>query len=163
MTASTQKFWFKKSHIQIMDFFVALKPLTLNIVNYTPPPKKHYTICRVKAIIFPVVMYRCQELNQKEGWVLKNWCFWIVVLEILESLGQQVKPVNPKGNQSWVFIGRTDAEAPNTWATWCKEVTHWKRPWCWGRLRSEEGSRRWDSWMGSLTQWTWVWENSRRW
>ena len=106
-----------------------------------------------------------QELNHKEGRVLKNWCFWIVVLEkTLESpLDSKVKPVNPKGNQPWIFIARTDAEAPNTSATWCEEVTHWKRPWCWGRLRAEEGSRGWDSWMGSLTQWTWVWENSRRW
>ena len=54
------------------------------------------------------------ELNNKEGWVPKNWCFWIVVLEkILESPldSNEIKPVNPKGNQSWIFIGRTDAEA----------------------------------------------------
>ena len=54
------------------------------------------------------------ELNHKEGWVLKNWCFQIVVLEkTLESLldSKEIKPVNPKGNQLWVFIGRTDAEA----------------------------------------------------
>ena len=54
------------------------------------------------------------ELDYKEGWLLKNWCFWTVVLEkILESLLdlKEIKPVNPKGNQSWIFIGRTDAEA----------------------------------------------------
>ena len=54
------------------------------------------------------------ELDRKEGWALKNWCFWTVVLEkTLESPldSQEVKPVNPKGNQSWIFIGRTDAEA----------------------------------------------------
>ena len=53
------------------------------------------------------------ELDHK-GWVLKNWCFWTVVLEkILESLldSKEVKPVNPKGNQPWIFTGRTDAEA----------------------------------------------------
>ena len=53
------------------------------------------------------------ELDQKEGWAPKNWCFWIVVLEkILWSLdSKEIKPVHPKGNQSWIFIGRTDAEA----------------------------------------------------
>ena len=52
----------------------------------------------------------------------------------------------------------------NTLATWCKEQTHWKRPWCWERLRAGEGNNRgWDDWMASLTQWTWVWPSSGRW
>ena len=58
------------------------------------------------------------QLDHKEGWALKNWCFWIVVLEkTLESPldYKEIKPVNPKGNQSWIFIGRTDAEAPMPW------------------------------------------------
>ena len=56
------------------------------------------------------------ELDHKEGWALKNWCFWTVVLEKTPESPldcKKVKPVNPKGNQSWIFIGRTDAEAPN--------------------------------------------------
>ena len=50
----------------------------------------------------------------------------------------------------------------NTWAIWCKELTHWKRPWCWERLRSggEGGDRAWDGWMASLTQWTWIHEQA---
>ena len=54
-----------------------------------------------------------QELDHKESWALKNWCFQSVVLEkTLDSLdSKEIKPVNPKGNQSWIFIGRTDAEA----------------------------------------------------
>ena len=58
------------------------------------------------------------ELDHKDGWELKNWCFWNVVLEkTLESPldCKETKPVNPKGNQSWIFIGRTDAEAPILW------------------------------------------------
>ena len=58
------------------------------------------------------------ELDHKEGSELKNWCFWTVVLEkILESPldHKEIKPVNPKGNQPWMFIGRTDAEAPIIW------------------------------------------------
>ena len=54
------------------------------------------------------------EMGQKEGWVSKNWCFWIVVLErTLESPldSKEIKPVNPKGNQPWIFIGKSDAEA----------------------------------------------------
>ena len=108
------------------------------------------------------------ELDHKEGWTPKNWCFWTVVLEkTLESLldSKGIKPVNPKGNQSWIFIGRTDAEAPIVLATWCEELTHWKRPWCWERLKAEgEGEDRGrDGWMASPTQWTWVWASSGRW
>ena len=53
----------------------------------------------------------------------------------------------------------------NTLATWCKKPTHWKRPWCWERLKAggEGDDRGWDGWIASLTQWTWVWASSRRW
>ena len=53
----------------------------------------------------------------------------------------------------------------NTLATWCEELTYWKRPWCWERLRAggEGDDRGWDGWMASLTQWTWVWVNSWSW
>ena len=93
---------------------------------------------------------------------------WTVVLEkTLESPldCKEIQPVYPKGDQSWVFIGRTDVEAwnSNTLATWCEELTHLKRPWCWERLKAggEGDDRGWDGWMASLTQWTWVWVNSR--
>ena len=77
-------------------------------------------ICLVKAMFFPIVMYGWMwKLDYKESWVLKNWCFWTVVLEkTLESpLDCKIKPVHPKGNQSWVFIGRTvaEAEVPIVW------------------------------------------------
>ena len=109
------------------------------------------------------------ELDYKESWVPKNWCFWNVVLEkTLESPlnSKKIQPVHPKGDQPWVFIGRTDVEAetPILWATWCEELTHWKRPWCGERLKAggEGGDRGWDGWMASPTQWTWVWASSRR-
>ena len=66
----------------------------------------------VKAMVFPVVMYRC-HLDHKEGWVPKNLCFQTVVLEkTFESPldCKEIQPLHPKGNQSWVFIGRTNAE-----------------------------------------------------
>ena len=91
------------------------------------------------------------ELDYKESWALKNWCFWTVVLEkILESPleHKEIQPVHPKGDQSWVFTGRTDVEAeiPILWPTWCKELTHLKRPWCWERLWAggEGDNRGWD-------------------
>ena len=65
------------------------------------------------------------ELDYKESWAPKNWCFWTVVFEkILESLldCEEIKPVNPKGNQSWIFIGRTDSEAPILWPP---DVKNW--------------------------------------
>ena len=85
-----------------------------------------------------------------------------------ESLGQLGDPVlHPKENQSWIFFGRTNAEAENsnTLATWCEELTHWKRPWCWERLKvgGEGDDRGWDGWMASLTRWTWVWVSSGSW
>ena len=109
------------------------------------------------------------ELNYKESWVPKNWCFWTVVLEkTLESPldCKEIQPVHPKGDQSWVFTGRTDVEAETpTLATWCEELTHWKRPWCWERLRAgeKEDDRGWGGWMASPPRWTWVWVNSRSW
>ena len=77
--------------------------------DFTLPTK----VCLVKAMVFPVVMYGW-ELDSKESWVPKNWCFWTVVLEkILERCldCKEIQPVYPKGDQSWVFIGRTDIEA----------------------------------------------------
>ena len=67
------------------------------------------------------------------------WIFQTVVLEkTLESPldSKEVKPVNPKGNQSWIFTVRIDAKAESTLTTWCEELTHWKRLWCWERLRA---------------------------
>ena len=99
---------------------------------------------------------------------LKNWCFWAVVLEkTLESplVCKEIKPVNPKGNQSWIFIRRTDAEAeaPKLWPPDAKSPLTGGKPWCWERLRvGEVGDRGW-GWMASSTQWTWVRESSGRW
>ena len=110
------------------------------------------------------------QLDSKESWVPKNGCFWTVVLEkTLESPldCKEIQPVNPKGNQSRIFIGRTDVEGetPADGATWCKKLTHWKRPWCWERLKAggDGDDRGWDGWMASPTQWTWVWVNSGSW
>ena len=109
------------------------------------------------------------QVHPKEGWASKNWCFSTVVLvKILESPldCKEIQPVHSEGDQSWVFIGRTDAKAetPIFWATSCEELTHWKRLRCWEGLEAGEGDDRgWDGWVASPTQWTWVWVNSGRW
>ena len=86
----------------------------------------------VKAMVFPAVMHGC-EFYRKESWALKNWCFWTVMLEkTLESPldCKEIKPVNPKGNQSWILIGRTDVEAetPILWPPYMKNRLIGKDP-----------------------------------
>ena len=109
------------------------------------------------------------ELDYKETWASKHWCFWTVVLEkTLQSPldCKEIQPVYLKGNQSWIFIGRLRLELKlQTLVTWCEKLTHWKRPWCWERLKAgvEGDDRRWDDWMASPTWWTWVWVSSRSW
>ena len=100
------------------------------------------------------------ELNQKESWALKNWCFWAVVLEkTLDSFldCKEIKPVLLHW-KNWCW-------SSNTLATWYEELTHWKRPWCWERLKAggKGDDWGWDGRMASLTWWTWVWVSSRSW
>ena len=132
--------------------------------DITLPTKVHL----VKSYGFSSSHVWMWELDYKESWALKNWCFWAVVLEkTLESPlnCKEIQPVHPKENHSWIVIGRTDgcwSWSSNTLATWWEELTHWKRPWCWESLRpgGEGDDRGWDGWMASLTQWTWVWVDS---
>ena len=89
------------------------------------------------------------ELNHKEGWAMKNWCFWTVVLEkTLESPldYKEIQPVHPKGDQSWVFIGRTnvETETPIVWPPDAKSWLTWKDPGVGKDWRQEEkGKMRW--------------------
>ena len=106
------------------------------------------------------------ELDHKEGWALKNWCFQIVVLEeTLKSRldSKEIKPVNPTGNQPWIFFGRTNAEAPILWPPDAKNLITGKDPDAGkDRGRKTRGRQRMRCGMASLTQWAWVWANSRR-
>ena len=81
-----------------------------------------------------------------------------------ESLGLQGDPTSPSYSR-WVLGAHWKDWNSNTLATWCEELTHLKRPWCWERLREEgeEDDRGWNGWMASPTQWTWVWVDSRSW
>ena len=113
-------------------------------------------------------MYRCESwtIKRAEHWRIDTfelWC-WRRLLRINPLDCKKIQPVNPIGNQPWLFIGRTDAEIEAPILCSWEELTHWKRPWCWERLRAggEGGDRGWDGWMASPTQWTCVWANSGR-
>ena len=120
-----------------------------------------------KAMVFPVVMYACESwtIKKAECQIIDAFGFWTVVLgKTLESPldCKEIKPFNPKGSQSWIFIGRTDAEA-ETPILWPPDGKKWS--WCWERLKAGGAgdNRGWDGWMGSPTQWTWGWVSSGRW
>ena len=111
-----------------------------------------------------------RELDYKESWMPKNWCFWPVVLEkTLESPldCKEIQPVHPKGNQSRIFIGRTDVEAEIP-ILWPPDVKNWligKDPDAEKDWRQEEKGTTEDEMVGwhHWLDWTWVWVNSRSW
>ena len=117
----------------------------------------------VKAMVFPAI-YGCESwtIKKVEHWrtdAFELWC-WRGLLSVLR---QQGDPTSQSERKSTLNIGRTDteAEAPILWPPDVKKPTHWKRPWCWERLK-RGGNKGWDCWMESSTQRTWVWANSRR-
>ena len=112
-------------------------------------------------MVFPVVMYGC------ESWTIKKaecqridafelWC-WKRLLNV---------PWTSRRSNQFILkeISPGCSLDSSALTTWWEELTHWKRPWCWERLKVVEGDDRgWDGWMASLTQWTWVWINSESW
>ena len=112
-----------------------------------------------------------QKQIYEESWALKNWCFWTVVLEkTLESPVdcKEINAVHPKGTQSWIFIGRTDAEA-ETPILWLSDVKNWltgKAPDAgkdWRQKEKGMDDRGLDGSMASPTRCTWVWASSENW
>ena len=109
------------------------------------------------------------ELDCKESWVPKNWCFWTVVLEktlespsVSKEINQSIlKEISPEYSLERLILKLK----LNTLATWCEELTHWRKPWCWERLKAggEAGDRGWHGWMASPTRWTWVWVGCGSW
>ena len=130
--------------------------------DITLPTKVHI----VKAMIFPVVMYGC------ESWTIKKaecqridafevWC-WRRLLRVPWTARRSNQSILKEINiywKDWCW-----SWSCNTLTTWFEELTHWKSPWCWEKLRSrkEGGDRRWNCWIASSTQWTWVWANLGR-
>ena len=102
----------------------------------------------VKAMVFPVIMYGCESwtIKKAECWridAFELWC-WRKLLRVPWT--------------GWILTS-------STLATWCKELTHLKRPWCWERLKAggEGANRGWDGWITSPTWWTWIWVDSGSW
>ena len=126
-------------------------------------------VCLVKAMVFPVVMHGCESwtIKKAEHWridAFELWSWrrllrvpWTARRSNQYSLRKSVLNIHWK---DWCWSWNS-----NTLATWCKELIHLKRPWCWESLRvgGEGDDRGWDGWMASMTQWTWVWVVSRSW
>ena len=144
----------KKSYNQLSIF---------KSINITFPTKVHL----IKAMVFPVVMYGCESWTTKKAEcqridAFELWC-WRRLLRVLwtarrsnQSILKEISPEYSLKGWSW---------NSNPFSPWCKELTHWKGPWCWQRLKAggEGDDRRWDSWMASPARWTWVWASSGSW
>ena len=120
----------------------------------------------VKAMVFPVVMYGCESwtIKKAEHWridAFELWC-WRRLLRVpwttRRSNHSILKEISPWKDWCWSWNS-------NTLATWCEELTHLKRLWCWKRLKAggEGDDRGWDGWMAPPTQWTWIWVDSGSW
>ena len=155
--------WLKKMHNVIVENYVLVS-------GYTKDLSRHL----VKAVVFPVVIYGYESWTINKAECQRIDAFKAVVLEkTLESPLDctEIEPVSPKRNQPWISTLNIHWKdwcyswSSNTLATWFEELTHWRRPWCWERLRAggEGGDRGWDGWMASPTRWTWIWANSGRW
>ena len=122
----------------------------------------------VKAMVFPVVMYGRKSciIKKAEHWridafELRCWRRLLRVPWTARRSNQSILKISPGCFwKDWCWSWNS-----NTLVTWCKELTHWKRPWCWERLKAggEGDDRGWDGWMASPTQWTWVWASSGSW
>ena len=129
------------------------------------PTKAHL----VKAMVFPVVMYGCESWSIKQAEcqridAFELWCcgrLLRVPWTARRSNQSILKEISPKYSLEGLMLKLK----LNTLVTWCEELTCWKRPWCWERLRArgEGDNRGWDGWMASPTQWTWVWASSGSW
>ena len=141
--------------IFFLEFIIFLK--CSNLVNFI-----------VKIIVLPVVMYGC------EGWTIKKaeyqridafelWC-WRRILRVPQTARRSNQSVVKEINRNIHWKDWYWSWNSNMLVTWWKESTHWKRPWCWERLKAGEGDDGgWDGWMASPTQWTWIWVNSGNW
>ena len=131
--------------------------------RHTLPTKVHL----VKAMFFPVVMYGCESwtIKKAEHWridALELWCWRRLIYCLCQSLWlfgpQQTVENSSRYGNTRPLDGPLEKSVCRSGSNRCKELTHWKRPWCWERLKAGEGDDRgWSGWMASPTQWTWVW------
>ena len=131
----------------------------------TLPTKVHL----VKAMVFPVVMYGCENwtIKKAECWridAFELWC-WRRLLRVPWTVRRSNQSILKEISPEYSLEGLMLKLKLQYSFIWCKELTHWKRPWCWERLRAggEGDDRGWGAWMVLLTRWTWVWVDSRNW
>ena len=125
-------------------------------------------VCIVKAMGFPVVMYGCERwtIKKVEHWrinAFELWC-WRRLLRVTWTARRPNQTILKEINPEYLLEGLMLKVKLQYFGHLMQRVNHWKRPWCWVRLRArgEGGDSGWNGWMVSLTQWTWVWANSRR-
>ena len=123
----------------------------------------------VKAMVFPVVMYRFESwtTEKAEGRridAFEVWC-WRRLLRVPWAARRSNQSILKEINPEYSLEGLMLKLKLQSFGTWCEELTHLKRPWCWERLKAggKGDDRGWDSWMASPTQWTCVWVNSGSW
>ena len=132
--------------------------------DITLPTKVHL----VKAMVFPIVMYGCESCIIKKAErrridAFELWC-WRRLLRVPWTARKSNQSIQRKSIRNIHWKDWCWSWNSNTLATWCEELTHWKRPWCWERLKVGEGDDRgWDDWMASPTKQTWVWASSGSW
>ena len=130
-------------------------------------------VCLVKAMVFPGVMYGCESWTIKKAECWRNdafelWC-WQRLLRVpwtsRRSNQSILKEISPLYSLEGLMLKLMLKPLANPLATWCEELTHLKRPWCWKRLKAggEGDDRGWDGWMAPPTLWTWVWVSSGSW
>ena len=119
-------------------------------------------------MVFPVVMYGCESWTVKKEHqridAFELWC-WRRLLRVPRTARRSNQSFLKEISPEYSLEGLLPKLKLQTLATWCEKLTHWKRPWCWERLKAggEGDDRGWDGWMASPTQWTWVWVNSSSW
>ena len=131
----------------------------------TLPTKVHW----VKAVVFPVVMYVCESWTIKKAEcriidAFEMWC-WRRLLWVPGTARRWNQLILKKISAEYSLGGLMLKLKLQYLATWCEELTHWKRLWCWERLKTGGNgvNRGWDGWRASLTWWTWVWTSSGSW
>ena len=133
--------------------------------------KKHTPLCLqiVKAVVCPIVLYGCESwiINEAECRridAFELWC-WRRLLRVPWTARRSNQSILKEISPEYSLEGLMLKLKIQFLATCFEELTHWKRPWCWERLRTggEGDNRGWDSWMASPTRWTWVWASSGSW
>ena len=126
-------------------------------------------VCLVKALVFSLVMYGCESwtIKEAEHWridAFELWC-WGRILRVPWTARRSNQSILKETSVEYSLEGLMLKLKLQYLATWCKELTHWKRLWCWERLKEwrEGDDREWDDWKISPTWWTWVWASSGSW